>query len=50
MHKKTLINTMLLLSVTASLSGCAQIIADRICPAPGSGITCTRDMAKELGD
>jgi hypothetical protein len=50
MHKKTLINTLLLLSATASLSGCAQIIADLICPGPGSGITCTRDMAKELGD
>lgn len=44
------IRHLLLLSGAVNLSGCAQLIADMICPGPGSGITCTRDMAKEMGN
>ncbi len=44
------ISHLLLLAAVASLSGCAQLVADMICPGPGSGITCTRDMAKEMGN
>lgn len=44
------ISRLLLLAATANLSGCAQLVADMICPGPGSGITCSRDMAKEMGN
>lgn len=44
-----IVRHLLLLVAATSLSGCAQLIADMICPGSGSGITCTRDMAKEMG-
>jgi hypothetical protein len=40
----------ILLAAATNLSGCAQLVADMICPGPGSGLTCTRDMAKEMGN